>query len=554
MSQAPIQPSAAVKAALSWHEQATARRRTRFGIPLWRKLFVSLAALVYCAIGLTFLFVGDEARRQMHNALEAQARTTAAGLASSTGQSLLNRDERQLRAIASRLAGETTGARAFFFDLDREPLGLSPERKLDARWMLEPQSAARLIDTSEGQFLAVAVPAGIVEPDGFLLTGSVVVGIDTDPLLTWGERSSAMMSIAGALSILMVLPLAAIMVRSAAKPVKELVGQARQLIDKPDDRLMISTFGGVYGEIADAFNEVLVKLRNTESAGVADHKLLQTQIQELHDRISARGEQLEVANQRLSAEIAEKEDFVRAVSHDLNAPLRNIGGMVQMLMMKSRAGLSDEVVQRLERIKKNVDIETDLINELLELSRIKSKKQQLEPVDLESMVWDIRGMFENDLKTRGIELVVDTVLPKLWVEKPRVRQVFQNLVDNAIKYMGEGPVREIHVGCTDRGSEVEFFVRDTGSGIHEDEVDKVFYIFRRGRSETTQKVAGKGVGLASVKSIIETYSGKIWVKSRLGEGTTFFFTINGKYVPALSGMSEQDYQLMNESAELKQAA
>ncbi|HQY89727.1 MAG TPA: ATP-binding protein, partial [Tepidisphaeraceae bacterium] len=119
-----------------------------------------------------------------------------------------------------------------------------------------------------------------------------------------------------------------------------------------------------------------------------------------------------------------------------------------------------------------------------------------------------------------------------------IRQIFQNLIDNAIKYMGDRPVREIHVGCRVTTSEAEFWVRDTGIGIHPEDVDKVFFVFRRGRGESTQKVSGKGVGLASVKSIIETYSGRIWVESVLGEGTSFKFSINGKYVPALTPIEQ----------------
>jgi signal transduction histidine kinase len=119
--------------------------------------------------------------------------------------------------------------------------------------------------------------------------------------------------------------------------------------------------------------------------------------------------------------------------------------------------------------------------------------------------------------------------------------VFQNLIDNAIKYMGEGspaggaetgPVKEIHVGCTVRADEAEFYVRDTGIGIEQEDLDKVFRVFRRGKNPAVQGVPGKGVGLASVKSIVETYSGTIWVESQLGRGSTFRFTINGKHVSA----------------------
>jgi signal transduction histidine kinase len=253
---------------------------------------------------------------------------------------------------------------------------------------------------------------------------------------------------------------------------------------------------------------------------------------DLEDKVQQRTAQLEMANNRLSSEIAEKEDFLRAVSHDLNAPLRNISGMATMLLMKSRDKFDAEIIHRLERIQKNVEAETDLIAELLELSRIKTRRQKMEPVDVNQLISDIGDVLENDLRSKGIDLVVDNPLPVVQCERARLRQVFQNLIDNAIKYMGDKPGKAIHVGCNVRVTETEFYVRDTGIGIDPEDLSKVFFVFRRGKNTAACNVPGKGVGLASVKSIIETYNGTIWVESRLGVGSTFRFTLNGKFVGA----------------------
>ena len=94
------------------------------------------------------------------------------------------------------------------------------------------------------------------------------------------------------------------------------------------------------------------------------------------------------------------------------------------------------------------------------------------------------------------------------------------------------PTKEIHVGCSVRPNEAEFYVRDTGIGIEPEDIDKVFFVFRRGKNTQAQNIAGKGVGLASVKSIIETYNGKIWVTSKVGEGSAFRFTINARFLPS----------------------
>jgi signal transduction histidine kinase len=283
---------------------------------------------------------------------------------------------------------------------------------------------------------------------------------------------------------------------------------------------------------------------SNDRLGEANSKLAEAN-RDLEQKVQQRTVQLEAANKRLSSEIAEKEDFLRAVSHDLNAPLRNISGMATMLLMKHRETFAEDVIHRLERIQKNVEVETDLIGELLELSRIKTRRQKIETVDLNSVLRELADVFAQDLESRQIRLVVDAPLPALDCERARLRQVFQNLIDNAIKYMGEGSpaegpaaegaaaaVKEIHVGCTVRADEAEFYVRDTGIGIEADDLDKLFRVFRRGKNSAVHGVPGKGVGLASVKSIVETYSGTIWVESQLGRGSTFRFTINGKHVSA----------------------
>jgi signal transduction histidine kinase len=177
----------------------------------------------------------------------------------------------------------------------------------------------------------------------------------------------------------------------------------------------------------------------------------------------------------------------------------------------------------------------------------------MELVDLHAMIDDLGDMFENDLRSKGIALVMDTELPVVHCEKARMRQVFQNLIDNAIKYMGNGlngnGRKEIHVGCALKSGEAEFYVRDTGMGIEEEDIDKVFCVFRRGKSAEVQSVAGKGIGLSSVKSIVETYSGNIWVESKPRQGSRFVFTINGRHLTDAAASREAEGSIECEEGE-----
>jgi len=117
-------------------------------------------------------------------------------------------------------------------------------------------------------------------------------------------------------------------------------------------------------------------------------------------------------------------------------------------------------------------------------------------------------------------------------EKLRARQVFQNLIDNAIKYMRQDGPKEIRISVGTADGETVFSVADTGMGIAPEDVPSLFHVFRRAKNATTMKVPGKGVGLASVKSIIENYNGRLWVQSTPGQGTTFHFALPQSHFPS----------------------
>lgn len=328
-------------------------------------------------------------------------------------------------------------------------------------------------------------------------------------------------------AIAILLPSIYLLISRAFAPVRRLSLAAQNVANGRFETVDIRP-GDALGRLAESFNHMVHRIAEQKSvADDANAKLIEANLN-LERKVIDRTAAITAASQRLKSEIAEKEDFLRAVSHDLNAPLRNIDGMVTMLKRKHGEALPEEVVRRLDRIKYNVGVETELIGEILELSRIKTRRDDPEPINLQELIWDLRGLFENDLREHRIELLLESQLPTLLAEKARIRQVFQNLVDNAIKYMGEGPERRIAIGCFLRPEEATFWVRDTGIGISPENVEKVFYVFRRGTNHTG--VAGKGVGLASVKSIIENYQGTIWVEPNADGGSTFKFTINGQYL------------------------
>jgi signal transduction histidine kinase len=527
----------------SWQEQSQARRSRSRLLGTQGRLMLAFCAILFAALGVMgFCYVNDVQRR-LANQLKNEASVVAASLAGSIDQPMARTSSERLQTL---LAGAMSGqnvVEAAFYD-ERGQLRASTntsdpaevvEQKYISTFYIKPANGPNGTGT-------ITVPAS---HNGKLMgyarvevsMASVEAGVNFATQLSAGIACCV---------VLVALPVTWLLVRSMFGPIRQMQKATQRIMSNEQDVEVLVTSRDAVGQLAQTFNELVKWVRQYRAELAASNHQLAEANRTLEGKIEARTLQLESANSRLAGEIAEKEDFLRAVSHDLNAPLRNIGGMVSMMMLKNK-DLPPDAIQRLERIKKNVEIETDLINELLELSRIKTRRGKFEEVETEKMIWDLRGLFENDLRTRQIELVLETSLPNLFVDKARIRQVFQNLIDNAIKYMGERPTREIRVGCTLSVTEAQFYVRDTGTGIHPEDLDKVFFIFRRGRSETTQKTSGKGIGLASVKSIIETYSGKIWVESKVNEGTTFFFTINGNYVPRVSGKTIEQLKAGSES-------
>ena len=542
----------------AWERKVGWHRRTVARMGLQGKLVLCFMALLSVALGSSCWMFVTQSNARLADMMGEQARQISYTLALASKAGFETGQKQELNRIGQDLLKSRNILFVAFLDVDSKPLVFASrdpdfDRAQFAELEHDTQSLMQVREMKSlvfGDYVEVVAPvlsistplahdvAAITPQElnssrlGTKLMGYVAVGMSQTREQAQLRKINYFVIGIGCVMVMLSLPMAYMLVHRIFFPIRQLVGatnriaagdlEAEVAIHRPDD----------IGTLARSFNEMVKKVRQQQEALEQANQQLAAANHDLEDKVRQRTAQLETANRRLSSEIAEKEDFLRAVSHDLNAPLRNISGMATMLLMKYRERFDEDIIHRLERIQKNVQVETDLIGELLELSRIKTRRQKMEMVELEAMVNELRDIFENDLKSKGIELVIDNPpLPVVNCERARFRQVFQNLIDNAIKYMGDGPRKEIHVGCTRTPSEAQFYVRDTGVGIDPDDIDKVFFVFRRGKNPATQSVAGKGVGLASVKSIIETYNGTIWVESKLGEGSTFRFTVNGQYVP-----------------------
>ncbi len=512
-------------------------------IGLQGKLISAFLLLLSVALGGSCWMFYTHSRERISDISGEQARQLSSTLALGAEDELRLSNVRSLESIAQNLVRSRNILFIAFLDPSGQAVAAAsrdPDFHVQ-RGRFGPTTTRELLQVRNqhsplfGPYVEVVAPVlgnGAGPNSSHTLVGYVAVGVSQTGEETLLRRTTFLVIGIGCVIVMISLPMAYLLVHRIFQPIRELVRVTKKITSGDLDARVAINRTDVIGDLARSFNEMVMWVKmQQQDVETANQKLAEAN-RDLEAKIQLRTAQVETAAQRLSSEIAEKEEFLRAVSHDLNAPLRNISGMATMLLTKYKDKFDEDILHRLDRIKKNVDVETDLIGELLELSRIKTRRHKMETVDVEGMIWELRGLFENDLKSRNIQLIVDSMLPLLEVERARVRQIFQNLIDNAIKYMGDSNTREIHIGCNIRMTEAEFYVRDTGMGIDPEDIDKVFFVFRRGKNVATQNIAGKGVGLASVKSIVETYSGKIWVESNLGEGTTFRFTINGKHVPA----------------------
>jgi signal transduction histidine kinase len=236
-----------------------------------------------------------------------------------------------------------------------------------------------------------------------------------------------------------------------------------------------------------------------------------------------------VAEQRLrDAELETKkinqdlESFSYSVSHDLRAPLRSINGYAQILIEDYSERFDEEGNRLLNVIINNAKRMGQLIDDLLEFSRLGRQEIRRVPWNIDEQVRTITNELMERENGRTIELDVRPLGSAL-VDSNMMRQVWINLIGNSIKYTRNKQVAKIEVGRIEENGEVVFFVKDNGAGFDMTYMDKLFGVFQR--LHKANEFEGTGVGLALVKRIIDRHKGRIWAHAKVGEGATFYFSV-----------------------------
>ncbi|MDP4150655.1 MAG: ATP-binding protein [Bacteroidota bacterium] len=228
-----------------------------------------------------------------------------------------------------------------------------------------------------------------------------------------------------------------------------------------------------------------------------------------------------------TAEIESKskeiEQFAYVASHDLQEPLRTISGFVELLQKQYRGKLDGNAEKYLDYIVQASERSKVLIEDLLEYSRI-GREKEARDVDCNQLLQEVLADLDKMIRECGASIKADR-LPMLQGYPTELKLLFQNLITNSIKFHRPGVPPEITVRAGRQGSLWQFCIADNGIGIEKQFLDRIFIIFQR--LHTRSQYGGSGIGLAHCKKIAELHGGRIWVDSTLGEGSRFFFTING---------------------------
>jgi len=342
--------------------------------------------------------------------------------------------------------------------------------------------------------------------------GTVYILADLYEIQQRLSRYLAIASLVGLASFGLALWISSRLQRRISDPLVQLAHTVRRVSAEQDYTVRVPVHGrDELGLLGEAFNDMLTQIQWRDSA-------LQQAHDELEQRVIERTAQLEAANHELEA-------FSYSVSHDLRAPLRAINGFARILLEEHAPSLVEEAQEYCQLMRDNAQYMGQLIDDLLAFSRLSRQPLTRQPVALADLVRQAL----NDLRAMQGERRIDWhigALPLCQADPALLKQVFVNLLTNALKFTSRRELAVITVDCREEQGEPIYFVQDNGVGFNMAYVDKLFGVFQR--LHRADEYEGTGVGLAIVQRIIHRHGGRIWAEAAVDQGATFSFTLGGE--------------------------
>ena len=318
--------------------------------------------------------------------------------------------------------------------------------------------------------------------------------------------------------------------RSVAEALEQQIGTGIELIGRRKDgsgfpiEIMLSPLESDEGILVTAaIRNISARKKSEEfSAGLENQaSVMQTAHDELELRVRERTKELADANHALEQSNLELKQFAYIASHDLQSPLRSISGFVQLLKADYEDKLDEQARDWIDRTVHSVRQMQTLIRDLLAYSRVEALSHTLTLIPFVDVVNDALALLDASVRESGGQITCGQ-LPEIMGDRSQLVQLMQNLIGNGLNYHGDKLPR-IHISAEHIGQEWVFSIRDNGIGIEPQYYEQIFEIFKRLHDQ--KDCPGTGIGLAVCSRVINRHGGRIWVKSKPGHGSAFYFTI-----------------------------
>jgi signal transduction histidine kinase len=467
-------------------------------MPIRRRLMVIiLATSIVVMVLMSGAFVTYEIAT-IRQTLVRQATTLGGVIAANSTAALAFENQDDAKEILAALSAERHIVGACLYDKEGRLFSTYPDNLPASSFPGAPGAAGyRFADAHLAGFQPVV-------QGGNKQLGTLYLNYDAGTIISDWLRASFGIGVAVLVVILAVAYLLSrLLQRQISAPILALADTARAISDRRDYSVRATRLGNdELGLLTDAFNQMLGQIQDFN--------------QGMEQLVARRTSQLEAANKELEA-------FSYSVSHDLRAPLRHVDGFAALLAKHAGPTLDERGRSLLATISSSAKQMGRLIDDLLAFARAGRTELRLAPVDQETLVAAIikEGAFERD--GRRIEWRI-APLPPVNADAAMLRQVWVNLIQNAVKYSGTAPAPVIEIGSRpDEAGEKVLYVRDNGVGFDMKYVDKLFGVFQR--LHAAADFEGTGIGLANVRRIVARHGGRTWAEGQIGKGATFYFSL-----------------------------
>ncbi len=347
--------------------------------------------------------------------------------------------------------------------------------------------------------------------------GTLYIASDTKAVSDALRLSGLIAIVVLGIAMLAAYALAAALQGRISTPILALAETATMASTRQDYSVRAPKFGeDELGTLTDAFNQMLGRIEEQKKELQQHAKILEQRVAERTGELEKRAAELQAANSELDA-------FAYSVSHDLRAPLRSIDGFSQVLLEDYATQLGDAGRDSLQRVRAASQRMATLIDDLLKLARVTRAEMRTERIDLSGMAREVVAEIERTTTDdRHVEFVIAPGL-EAHGDSRLLRVVLDNLLRNGWKYTAKRPQPRVEFTAQDENGDRVFVIKDNGAGFDMQYADKLFGVFQRLHSAA--EFEGTGVGLATVRRIINRHGGRIWAEGAVDKGASFYFTL-----------------------------